>query len=258
MNSFSPIEAVLAGGEAIIDQLLSSQRLNRWHQRMKAGGLLFAAFAASFCGCAPYNQHNPSGVPISEMRTDERGFPASADIESEDIPAVAHKMAREILSTPEIANAKGVPRIVLLPLKNDTRLPINKEILLERIMATLNEKSSGKVLFLARERVELERERDSIPPVQRRRFHAHWQGDRQRPSHFDGKRRLHPLFLYAHRSQHQRYRLPKISSNWQRKPRTRPVSLRVGQLPPFNDSTVRPRHFSLALFHRFAIPHCQS
>jgi len=128
---------------------------------MKAGGLLFAAFAASFCGCAPYNQHNPSGVPISEMRTDERGFPASADIESEDIPAVAHKMAREILSTPEIANAKGVPRIILLPLKNDTRLPINKEILLERIMATLNEKSSGKVVFLARERVELERERDS-------------------------------------------------------------------------------------------------
>ena len=28
-------------------------------------------------------------------------------------------------------------------------------------MATLNEKSSGKVLFLARERIELERERDS-------------------------------------------------------------------------------------------------
>ena len=128
---------------------------------MKTRAFLLAAFAASFCGCAPYSQHNPSGVLISEMRTDERGFPATADIESQDIPTVAHKMAREILSTPEIANAKGVPRIVLLPLKNDSRLPINKEILLERIMATLNEKSSGKVLFLARERIELERERDS-------------------------------------------------------------------------------------------------
>ena len=70
-------------------------------------------------------------------------------------------MVREILATLEIANAKGVLCIVFLSVKNETRFPINKDIFLERIMALLNEKSSGKVRFLARDRMaELERERE--------------------------------------------------------------------------------------------------
>ena len=120
-----------------------------------------SAILGLLSGCAPYHAGDPASRPVTEMRTDERGFLAGADIEAQDIATVAHKMAREILSTPEIANAKGVPRIVLLPLKNDSRFPINREIFLERIMVLLNEKSAGKVRFLARDRMaELERERD--------------------------------------------------------------------------------------------------
>jgi penicillin-binding protein activator len=70
-------------------------------------------------------------------------------------------MARSVLSTPEIVRAQGMPRIVLLPVKNDTRFPINKEIFLSRIRAELNSKASGKVRFLARDQMAaLERERD--------------------------------------------------------------------------------------------------
>ena len=120
-----------------------------------------AVAASLISGCASYGVRNPSGVGVTEMRADERGFVAGTGIESQDIVTVADKMAREILSTPEIANAKGVPRIVLLPVKNETRFPINKDIFLERIMGLLNEKSSGKVRFLARDRMaELERERE--------------------------------------------------------------------------------------------------
>jgi PBP1b-binding outer membrane lipoprotein LpoB len=123
--------------------------------------LTLAAASVVLSGCASYGVRNPSGVGVTEMRADERGFVAGTGIESQDIVTVADRMAREILATPEIANAKGVPRIVLLPVKNETRFPINKDIFLEKIMALLNEKSSGKVRFLARDRIaDLERERE--------------------------------------------------------------------------------------------------
>src|SRR6185436_1599177 len=101
------------------------------------------------------------GAPVTEMRGDERGFVAGTGIESQDIVTVADKMAREIVARPEISNRQSVPRIVLLPVKNDTRFPINKEIFLQEIMSLLNERSDGKVRFLARDRMtDLERERE--------------------------------------------------------------------------------------------------
>ena len=116
--------------------------------------------AALMTGCASSGVKNPSGVPVTEMRADERGFVAGTGIESQDIVTVADKMARGVLAVPEIANAKGVPRIVMLPVINDTRFRINKDIFLEEIMSLLNQKSAGKVRFLARERMaDLERER---------------------------------------------------------------------------------------------------
>lgn len=113
-----------------------------------------------FVGCASSGVKNPSGVTVTQMRADEQGFVAGTGIESQDLVTVADKMARDLLSLPQIANASGAPRIVLLPVKNETRFAINKEIFLREIRATLNEKAAGKMIFLARERMaELERER---------------------------------------------------------------------------------------------------
>jgi len=118
------------------------------------------ALAGIVSGCASSGVKNPSGVPVTEMRPDERGFVAGTGIESQDIVAVTDKMAHSILSTPQIANARGVPHIVLDPVNNNTRFPINKDIFLGRIRAELNKKSQGKVIFLARDRMAaLERER---------------------------------------------------------------------------------------------------
>jgi PBP1b-binding outer membrane lipoprotein LpoB len=119
-----------------------------------------ATVTAVLAGCASSGVKNPSGVPVTEMRPDERGFVAGTGIESQDIVTVADKMVRGILAVPEIVNAKGVPRVVLLPVKNETRFTINKEIFLTEIQSMLNEKAAGKVRFLARERMaELEKER---------------------------------------------------------------------------------------------------
>jgi penicillin-binding protein activator len=121
-------------------------------------GAAVAVFIAA--GCAT-GVKNPSGVPVTEMRPDERGFVAGTGIESQDLVAVTDKMARSILSVPEIAHAQSTPRIVLEPVVNDTRFPINKDIFLTRIRTELNTKARGKVRFLSREHAAtLERERE--------------------------------------------------------------------------------------------------
>ena len=122
--------------------------------------IVLIATAGLISGCASSGVKNPSGVPVTEMRADERGFVAGTGVESQDLVAVTDKMARSILSTPQIANAQGVPRIVLDPVDNESRFPINKDIFLTRIRAELNSKARGKVSFLARDRMAtLERER---------------------------------------------------------------------------------------------------
>ena len=119
-----------------------------------------AAPAVVLAGCATGVQ-NPSGVPVTEMKADERGFVAGTGVESQDLVAGTDKMARGVLAIPEIANAKTTPRIVLDPVVNETRFPINKDIFLTRIRTQLNEKATGRVRFLDREMMKtLERERD--------------------------------------------------------------------------------------------------
>jgi PBP1b-binding outer membrane lipoprotein LpoB len=111
-------------------------------------------------GCASSGVKNPSGVPVTQMRPDEQGFVAGTGVESQDLVAVTDKMARSIVGIPQIANAQGTPRVVLDPVKNETRFPINSSIFLTRIRVQLNSKAQGKVLFLARDRTAtLEHER---------------------------------------------------------------------------------------------------
>jgi len=120
-----------------------------------------AAIAMLVFGCASKGVKNPSGVPVTHMNADEQGFVAGTGMESQDLVTVADKMARSILGIPQIANATTPPTIVLEPVDNQTRFPINKDIFLTRIRAQLNSKARGKVLFLARNQMEtLEKERN--------------------------------------------------------------------------------------------------
>jgi len=75
-------------------------------------------------------------------------------IESTDILTVSRKMALSILEVPEIMNANGAPRVALLPIKNNTRFIINKDIFAQKIRIKLNKNATGKVRFLARDRID--------------------------------------------------------------------------------------------------------
>ena len=112
-------------------------------------------------GCASTGVQNPSGTNVTLMRPDETGFVAGTGVESQDLVAVTDKMARSILAIPQITRAQGVPCIVLDPVNNETRFPINKDIFLTRIRVQLNSKAAGKVTFLARDRMQaLQHEQD--------------------------------------------------------------------------------------------------
>jgi PBP1b-binding outer membrane lipoprotein LpoB len=117
--------------------------------------------AALIAGCASSGVKNPSGVSVTHMNADEQGFVAGTGIESQDLVTVADKMARSILTIPQIANAAMPPTIVLNPVDNQTRFPINKDIFLGRIQDQLISKAGGKVVFLARSQMAaLEQERN--------------------------------------------------------------------------------------------------
>lgn len=115
---------------------------------------------ALLVGCASNGVKNPSGVPVTQMRGDERGFVAGTGVESQDLVSVADKMARSILNIPEITRAQTAPRVVVLPVVNETRFPIAKDIFVDKVRIELNKNSQGRVRFLARDTMPtLEQER---------------------------------------------------------------------------------------------------
>jgi len=130
-------------------------------KRIWAGLLAPAVLAALYTGCASSGVRNPSGIGVTEMRADEKGFVAGTGVESQDLVSVTDKMARSILDTPQVRNAQNPPVVVLDPVMNETRFPINKDMFLTRIQVLLNSKCDKKVQFLARDRMAaLERERE--------------------------------------------------------------------------------------------------
>ncbi len=120
------------------------------------------ATPAFFTGCVTSEGvRHPSGVAVTEMRPDERGFVAGTGVESQDLVTVTDKMARSILSAGPISRATVKPVIVIDPVVNDTRFPINKDLFTDRIRIELNKHAIDRVTFLARDRMKaLERERD--------------------------------------------------------------------------------------------------
>ena len=124
-----------------------------------ASTAIVATALLGFVACT--NVNSPNGPSVTELRPDERGFVAWLGIESQDLVTISDKMARGILGAEPIANAQGKPVIVLEPINNDTRFPIDKDIFLTRIRVSLSGNANGKIQFVAREHIDkLEAERD--------------------------------------------------------------------------------------------------
>ena len=122
--------------------------------------VLLIATGLLVAGCASSGVRNPSGTGVTVLKPDEAGFVGGTGVESQDMVAVTEKMARGILAVPAIQQAATAPRVVLLPIENNTRFTINKDLMLTRIRARLNSQAQGRAVFLARDRMAaLEAER---------------------------------------------------------------------------------------------------
>ena len=108
-----------------------------------------------FVGCSQPTQKS------TYINPDDEDSLGGTGIDSADVRTVCQKMCRAILSTPEITNTTGRPRIALLEVKNRTRFRIDAEIFTEMMRDDLINFAGGKVRFLARENLEeIEAERD--------------------------------------------------------------------------------------------------
>jgi penicillin-binding protein activator len=127
------------------------------NMKFRAFEVLSVASVLLVSGCAS----SRDAMPVTELRGDEKGTILGTGVESQDMIRVSDKIARGILTAPQIANASTPPVVVLDPVLNETRFPINKNIFLDRIQMQLISKAAGKVQFIARERMEtLKRERE--------------------------------------------------------------------------------------------------
>ena len=117
---------------------------------------------AGLVGCATTSTvQQPAGVAPHRVDPSQESRGEGTGVGSQDLQEVTEKMARSIMSTGAVSDASNPPTVALLPVRNDTRFPINKQLFNMRIKALLNTQCKGKVYFIARDRIEdIERERE--------------------------------------------------------------------------------------------------
>lgn len=126
--------------------------------------LVFAAIL-SLAGCgsvAPQAQRYVA-APAAYVDTHVQGPVSGVGVESQDIEAMADKMARDLLATPEIAGRTIAPRIVLddSDMQNRGSQAFDKGMITDSLRVRLNRASHGRMIFLDREHMgTVERERE--------------------------------------------------------------------------------------------------
>lgn len=123
---------------------------------LKHGGVMrFLSILTLFLifGCVA---RNADVKPVSYVEPEEMGEVAGTGIESQDVVKVTNQMAASLT---EVLGTRGIPQdrrptVAVLPIDNETRFDINTKLLLTRIRVLLSKKMSGRVSFLARERMD--------------------------------------------------------------------------------------------------------
>ena len=101
-------------------------------------GIAMALLLLAGCASPKVSQH---GQVAPDQDVIEGG------LSSGDIRTMAEKMGPQILSIPEIANADGVTRIAISPMKNSSRFIIDMNIFMKKLRLELSRYSGGKLRF---------------------------------------------------------------------------------------------------------------
>ena len=92
-------------------------------------------------GCSPKVSQHGQVAPDQDI--------IEGGLSSGDIRTMAEKMGPGILSTYEIANAEGLTRIAVAPMKNSSRFIVDMNIFMKKLRLELNRYSAGKLRFYA-------------------------------------------------------------------------------------------------------------
>jgi penicillin-binding protein activator len=115
-------------------------------------------------GCATVDDRAPA-APHATYQDSSAPSPtvSGVGIESQDILSATDTMVRDILATPEVVGRATAPRIIMDPayFVNDSSSRVNTKLFVNRLSASLNRASKGKLRFLGRAEGDLaSKERD--------------------------------------------------------------------------------------------------
>lgn len=119
-------------------------------------GALVGLTVVALAGCTTYGTsiQNVPGRPVREVPVSRPGFVQGTGPEGSDVVTIADQMMRSLLSSPVVAQADHPPTVVLLEMRNNTRFPINSDLFLNRLRGALNTQAAGRMIFLARDRID--------------------------------------------------------------------------------------------------------
>jgi len=134
-----------------------------------AAALWALGITAVLSGCSTPVDYGPSVGRVDPSLTHNE-FDSSGFAVGEVLEIVNYMMPRMMVNPyvmQAISSSQGdltrVPRVVVLPVKNNTRFTLNRGVFMNRFRSELNKQAGGKLLFLARENMpELEAEMDLI------------------------------------------------------------------------------------------------
>lgn len=121
-------------------------------------GLGLAALLVSTPGVAQ-KRKDKSVYSSPDSPGDVRGV----GVESQDIVSMSDQMMRDMLTIPQLMNAKTPPRVIIdsKALRNESSEIIDKALITDRIRVYLNRAAQGRIRFIGREYADVvEMERD--------------------------------------------------------------------------------------------------
>lgn len=120
-------------------QMVRSAR-RRW-----AWAVMIAAMAAAAVGCAATGETkrvDPDALTESEVGT---------GLTSQDFRSACERMARSLITRPEIQNASSAPKVALLRVENNTNDYIDADAFTYKIRTLLIKHAEGKIAFADRD-----------------------------------------------------------------------------------------------------------
>ena len=123
--------------------------------RSKIGLLVFLLLAATSSGCATYTTRVDDSPGKATMYEDvsSPGQVAGVGVESQDITSMTDKMMRDMLSSPVLAGRAVSPRVIVDDSNfiNESSSIIDKRMITERLMVSLNRAAAGRMVFVERQ-----------------------------------------------------------------------------------------------------------